>query len=114
MRSKAWVGRLMLVGAAVLQVARFALLCVIFNHSEDLGYFFLPTILLLFFSMIFTLALILKKRELQYLRGYLGDEAFFAKFPKEKKREMCRLEKEKQRQMRRRKKTSEKKYPHEL
>ena len=109
MKAKAWIGRLILIGAAILQVAQFALLCIIFNHSEELGYFFLPTIIALLASMIFTLSLILRKRELQYLRGYLGDEQFFAKFPKEKKREMRRLEK-----ARREKKASDKKYPHEL
>jgi len=79
-----------MVGAAVSQVAMFALLCIIFNNSEKLGYFFFPAILALLSLMIYTLALILKKRELQYLRVLLGDEQFFEKFPKEKKREMRR------------------------
>ena len=90
MKPNAWLSRLIMIGAALSQVAMFALLCILFNNSEKLGYFFFPAILALLSLMIYTLALILKKRELQYLRVLLGDEQFFAKFPKEKKREMRR------------------------
>ncbi len=114
MKSKAWIGRLILVGEAVLQVALFALLCVIFNNANKLRYFFLPTLLLLLGVMLYILARFLKKHELEHLRLQLGDELFFRKFPKEKKREMRRLEREKKREERRLKKHSEKKYPHEL
>ena len=95
MKSKAWVGRLILIGEAILQVALFALLCIIFNNADKLGYFFLPSVLGLLGIMLYLLARILKKHELVYLRVQLGDELFFQKFPKEKKREQRRLEKAK-------------------
>ncbi|MBE6927188.1 MAG: hypothetical protein E7467_01645 [Ruminococcaceae bacterium] len=115
MKHDTWIGKLFLIGAVGSVVALFILLfCVLFMNADKLGYFFLPTLLGMFIAMIYFYALILRRHGLMNLRLQMGDELFFHKFPKEKSREMRRLEREKKRELRRKEKASEKKYLHEL
>ena len=66
------------------------------QNSRLLGPLWWVLLLLYAGALIYSLAWVLYRREMKYLRGQLGDEQFFARFPREKKRE-ARLKKKQDR-----------------
>lgn len=81
---------LFLLLALAPQLAHY-LLIVIFSNAPTLGWWFVPVLVVYFTLLVFLLALILRRHELREMRALLGDETFYEKFPKERRREEKRL-----------------------
>ncbi len=74
--------------ATVLAVfAGITLIVVIFMHAKELHWWFVPCVAAVFLLLELLLAYILKRREMAWIRNNLGDEQYFALFPKELKKE---------------------------
>ncbi|MGM9554482.1 MAG: hypothetical protein ACI3V2_09270 [Faecousia sp.] len=74
--------------AAVLAVfAGISLIVVIFMQAKELHWWFVPCVAAVFLLLQLLLAYILKRREMAWIRDNVGDEQYFALFPKELKKE---------------------------
>ena len=79
--------KLLLFGVAALLFAGGGILAVLFIFAEELGWLFFPLVLLVFATLSLAYAYILRKHELAWIRGQVGDERFYKLFPKQKEKE---------------------------
>lgn len=79
-------GWLILVLSGAICVLSVICVVKLFEHSGELGSFFLPAVLILLAVPTTLLAWLYRRRELQKLRAELGEARFYQAFPKELKR----------------------------
>lgn len=80
----------------------------LFEHSQDLGYWWAALLLLYSAVLIYILSRISYRREMKVLRHDLGDEQFFRAFPAERRREERRVRRKQRRAEVRRRRELEK------
>lgn len=77
----------------------FSVFLLIFLNADHLGYFFLPT-LFLYCGILAAIPYILyRRRELLEIHALLGDEAFYERYPREKRKMLRKKAREEKRQL---------------
>lgn len=77
---------LLVFALSLLIFALFGLFILIILNADKLGYFLIPCFCLYVGFLSLIPIWIYHRRELLQIHAYLGDEAFYARYPKEKKR----------------------------